>query len=243
MSHFLKDYLQQELKQVRWLLTREFKVDYNTVSNLISLNDTVFDHIGPLLILAFSKSHANSKKGYILATAVYFILLGHDIHQHQDKDLTLNVLFGDYFYTKFFDYLYKYDLLRWANDFSNIICQLQESAIIKSQNAYSNLAPIKLEEVIDKDYANICELCSYIGGTLIQLDETMLVKLKHFGKNVGRSIYLANLQIETNLALEYLFKASRELATINGFIPKKIMLTLLEQIKSKLEKLKIEVAV
>lgn len=243
MSHFLKDYLLQELKQVQWLVAKEFEMDYNAASNSIILNDKVFDHLGPLLILAFSKSHADSKKAYILATAIYFILLGHDIHQQQNNNLTLNVLFGDYFYTKFFDYLYKYDLLRWADDFSNIICQLQESAIIKSQNSYRSLPPVKLEEVIDKDYANICELCSYIGGSLIQLDETTLLKLKHFGKNVGRSIYLSNLEIETNLAFKYLFEASRELASINGFMPKKTMLTLLEQIKSKLEKLKIEVAV
>jgi hypothetical protein len=47
MSHFLKDYLQQELKQVQWLVAKEFEMDYNAASNSIILNDKVFDHLGP----------------------------------------------------------------------------------------------------------------------------------------------------------------------------------------------------
>ena len=49
MSHFLKDYLQQELKQVQWLVAKEFEMDYNAASNSIILNDKVLIILDPCL--------------------------------------------------------------------------------------------------------------------------------------------------------------------------------------------------
>jgi octaprenyl-diphosphate synthase len=243
MTSYLKIYLQNDLEQILKSVVKEFETDYKLTDKQRILKTNIFNHLGPMLLLAFTKSHSSIDKSRVLATAIYFILLGHELHQERQSSNPLNILFGDYFYTKFFTYLCKQDLLHWADEFANIICHLQEAAIVKSQTNLKNISTSKLDELAEKDYANICELCCKIVATFRHLDKNTLLTLKRFGKNTGKYIYFADLVIDYELAMNYLVQANNDLVLLSSLEPPKVLYDELNQYKLKIDKQKIEFAV
>lgn len=245
MHSSLKSYLHQELVHIQNKLLEELELDFNhqIAVDIVKFNKNVFEHLGPMFILAFSKHQVTNKKAKNLATAVYLLLLAHNIHQDQNEFRNFNLLLGDYCFSKFYNYLCNHDLLEWSEDFSQLICQLQEAAIIKSQSKLQSLNQVEIEEIVDKDYANICSLCCYIGGSFNKLKRNILIEYKNFGLNVGRSLYLCKVGLEPNLAKVSLSQAARALTFIEDVELQQMMFKLLNHIGAKIKKTMLEVAV
>lgn len=232
----LKNYIYQDLIQVQNNLIKELEndLDQQVAKELIYHNPHIFDHLGPMLVLAYAKRSPSHEKAQNLVTAVYLLLLAHHIHQNRNENNNLNLLLGDYCFSKFYNYLCQHNLLEWLTDFSQLICQLQEAAVIKAQNNLEALDQALMEEIVDKDYANLCSLCCYIGGSLN--NSKYLSEHRKFGLNIGRCFYLSQLGLAPGLAQLFLTMAARDLIFMDDFEFQAMIFKLLNHLDSKVRR-------
>jgi len=234
----LKRYIYQELVQIRnnLLLELEHDLDQKLAKELVNYNKHIFEHLGPMLIIAYTKQNSGYDKAKDFVIAIYLLLLAHHIHQNRKELNNFNLLLGDYCFSKFYNYLIQRDLQEWITVFSQLICQLQEAAVIKTHNNLQNLSQSLTEEMVDKDYANLCSLCSYIGASLNHLKRSSLIEHQNFGLNLGRTYYLCQLGLAPSLAKLFLAQATSGLVLINDSELQYTMFKLLNFLGTKINK-------
>lgn len=180
LDYGLKLVDQMIIKDLQVIKKKETMELLNFKADKIADNNNFY----PLLLLLsyylFKKD--NNIKAISMAAIIKYIYLASEIHKYEGNNPEYHVLIGDYYYSKFFQYLCQYDMLEWLIPISQTICTMQLGSIEKIDN---NHALNSIIECVSKENAVLGEISCQMGATIAKAPGLAIKKLKEIGYNLG----------------------------------------------------------
>ncbi|MDK2821217.1 MAG: hypothetical protein PWP31_1182 [Clostridia bacterium] len=156
--------LQPELEEVRQRLHKEitFRKRFTPDFNWPALSELDQKFLPTLVLISANAKVFLSKKALSLATIFQFIFLASFIHCKAEKNIALETLMGDYFYTRFFDLLCRDDNIEFLEPLSKMICQIHLQA--NKQNCELDIKKTGSDNSFSKVF--LAKEAAYLGSKL-----------------------------------------------------------------------------
>lgn len=196
-----------ELQQVQESMKRHFYIKAGYLGGFAHLDLCQLNNVlRPLLVVLSARTGGKiTDKVISLAGVLQYIYLASRVHGGINEDNAIAgsgtddprdgcqfpVLVGDYFYGRFFTTLCDAGIVEYLGPLSEIICEINEGAVIRLKNADDEKRnPLLYRELVRKETAELIAGCCRLGGRLGGADEQQQKILYRFGINLGLALGL-----------------------------------------------------
>lgn len=204
--------------------------------------------IRPALVIFSARLFNNKSDVIIIASIVQYIYLASQVHaQITEGDTMLNaeidprdgcqfpVLVGDYLYGKFFDVLSKSGNIAYLKSLAELICTINESAVLKNQHPKANLknSPDLIYDIIYKETAVFFAKCTSIAALIAGANEDENKHIYKFGLNFGLGYGLLQWGATYQEVAKYFEQATKTLDYFTASTAKQALLELGKMVSKK----------
>ncbi len=221
--------INQELKAVEAIIKKELSI--KKAGHVGSLAYIEFSHLNRTVrpaVVIFTAQLFNFKKDavYPLAAIMQFIYMASQIHANitetdpRDGETVdprdgcqFPVLVGDYLYGKFFTLLCDAAIIEYLGPLADIICSVNEGAVMKSQYSKSELSTDQqlLQTIVGRDYGEFFAGCCSLAAKASDAGEEAVKQMYDFGLNFGVGYGLLEWGAPFEQANHYFNKARESL--------------------------------
>ena len=202
--------------------------------------------IRPALVIYSAKLFNYKKETIIIASIMQFIYMASQLHaQITETDTSLGpqsdprdgcqfpVLVGDYLYGKFFEVLSKYDIIECLKPLAELICSINESAVLKNQHQKANLknSPELIHKIVYKETAISFANCTSVAALISGANEDENRHMYNFGLNFGWGYGLLQWGATYNHVEKYFDQAIESLSYFADSAPKQELFELISVFK------------
>lgn len=237
--------VQAYLDETQIIFDKSRKIKAGNLSTFINLNFSPVELlVRPALVIVSASMFGSINKQVLNMAAMFkFFYIASNVHRsilensnnHKvDNNLTSKcqfpILIGDYFYSKSFYMLCKSNLLKYLQELSELVGELNEATILRLRDLDN---PKTLKNFIKKDYATVYALGCKIGAELGGAGEKEIHNLYRYGFELGMANGLQNNRIYPEEVSIHDQKAIDLLKLLPGGIAKDILYDLVVRLINK----------
>ena len=225
--------IQQELKAVEAIIKKELSI--KKAGHVGSLAYLEFSHLNRTIrpaVVIFTAQLFNFKKDAVfpLAAIMQFIYMASQIHANiTETDPPVGeavdprdgcqfpVLVGDYLYGKFFALLSDAAIIEHLGPLADIICSVNEGAVMKNQYANELSTDQQLlQTIVGRDHGDFFAGCCSLAAKASEAGEEAVKQMHDFGFNFGIGYGLLEWGAPFEQAEQYFNKAREALDSLTA---------------------------
>lgn len=238
----IMNFLDNQLIMSDQMMLNDFNIKNKSIWDLTQFKvEKHKRHFYPkLFLLSYSLFKRDTNVKVIsMASIIQLIYLASEIHKYEGANPEYPVLFGDYMYAMFFQYLCKYDMVEWLAPLSQTISIMQLGSMERFED---NSVKNNSLNIISKENAALGEISCYIGANFAKAPGRAVNSLKEIGYILGLIFgLLDDKRPALSKILNYIEEAEEQMSIVSSLSNNKEKISNFQQMINSLKSSILEV--